>query len=102
MRVCSKLYSFPIPNLSGLSRKEVFQTVPQSGPELLDSCLKFSCKHQLSKAGPLAEGIVSGHSVVCPLHAWKVDLETGAVGNQASPVACFASFPTESLSCRFR
>lgn len=48
------------------------------------------CPH---KGGPLAEGIVSGKSVVCPLHAWKIDLETGAVGNAASAVACVASFP---------
>ena len=34
------------------------------------------CPH---KNGPLCEGIVSGCAVVCPLHAWKVDLESGAV-----------------------
>ena len=34
------------------------------------------CPH---RAGPLCDGIVTGHSVVCPLHAWKVDLETGSV-----------------------
>src|SRR5690348_6307114 len=34
------------------------------------------CPHQ---AGPLADGIISGNTVVCPLHAWKVDLECGAV-----------------------
>jgi len=41
------------------------------------------CPH---KGGPLAEGIVTGTTVVCPLHAWKVDLESGAVKNSASPV----------------
>lgn len=49
------------------------------------------CPHQ---GGPLAEGIVSGNNVVCPLHAWKIDLSTGSVANAASPVACIASFPT--------
>ena len=49
------------------------------------------CPH---RGGPLSEGIVSGNSVVCPLHAWKIDLENGAVANPASPVACIASFPT--------
>ena len=34
------------------------------------------CPH---KQGPLADGIVTGASVVCPLHAWRVNLETGAV-----------------------
>jgi nitrite reductase (NADH) small subunit len=32
------------------------------------------CPH---KGGPLSEGIVSGHVVVCPLHNWTIDLETG-------------------------
>lgn len=33
-----------------------------------------SCPH---KAGPLAEGIVHGASVTCPLHSWVFDLATG-------------------------
>ena len=32
------------------------------------------CAH---KGGPLAEGIVHGASVTCPLHNWVYDLETG-------------------------
>ena len=32
------------------------------------------CPH---KAGPLADGIVSGKSVFCPLHNWKINLENG-------------------------
>ncbi|WP_297105685.1 nitrite reductase small subunit NirD [uncultured Devosia sp.] len=32
------------------------------------------CPH---KGGPLAEGIVHGTSVTCPLHNWVFDLETG-------------------------
>lgn len=32
------------------------------------------CPH---KAGPLSEGIVSGKTVTCPLHAWTISLETG-------------------------
>ena len=35
-----------------------------------------NCPHQ---GGPLCDGIVTGTSVVCPLHAWKVDLESGEV-----------------------
>lgn len=34
------------------------------------------CPH---KGGPLCDGIVTGSSVVCPLHAWKIDLESGKV-----------------------
>ncbi len=32
------------------------------------------CPHS---GGPLADGIVSGDKVTCPLHAWKFDLTTG-------------------------
>ena len=32
------------------------------------------CPH---KAGPLADGIVAGRSVFCPLHNWKIDLHNG-------------------------
>ena len=32
------------------------------------------CPH---KAGPLADGIVSGKAVFCPLHNWKINLENG-------------------------
>jgi len=49
------------------------------------------CPH---KGGPLAEGIVTGTTVVCPLHAWKVDLESGAVKNSASQAPCIGTFPT--------
>ena len=49
------------------------------------------CPH---KGGPLADGIVSGHMVVCPLHAWKLDLETGAVVRPAETPACVESFRT--------
>ena len=33
-----------------------------------------TCPH---KQGPLAEGIVHGQSVTCPLHNWVFDLNTG-------------------------
>lgn len=42
------------------------------------------CPH---KAGPLSDGIVTGSAVVCPLHAWKVNLETGAVERPAAVAA---------------
>ncbi len=36
--------------------------------------LDNACPHN---AGPLAEGIVHGASVTCPLHNWVISLETG-------------------------
>ena len=38
--------------------------------------LDNACPH---KAGPLAEGIVHGAAVTCPLHNWVISLETGLV-----------------------
>jgi nitrite reductase (NADH) small subunit len=35
-----------------------------------------SCPH---RGGPLCDGIVSGDTVVCPLHGWKISIETGGV-----------------------
>ena len=48
------------------------------------------CPH---RNGPLAEGMIAGQSVVCPLHAWKVDLETGVVMRPADSQACVERFP---------
>ena len=48
------------------------------------------CPH---KRGPLADGIVAGGSVVCPLHAWKVDLTTGCVDRPAGTAACVRNYP---------
>ncbi len=47
-----------------------------------------ACPH---KAGPLAEGIVHGNAVTCPLHNWVFDLETGAV--QGADEGAVATFP---------
>lgn len=33
-----------------------------------------SCPH---RQGPLADGIVAGRAVFCPLHNWKINLENG-------------------------
>lgn len=49
------------------------------------------CPH---KAGPLADGIVSGAAVVCPLHAWKFSLESGQGVNSASASSCVKVFRT--------
>jgi nitrite reductase (NADH) small subunit len=36
--------------------------------------LRDKCPH---KGGPLSQGIVSGKTVTCPLHNWKISLENG-------------------------
>ena len=49
--------------------------------------LDNACPH---KAGPLAEGIVHGTSVTCPLHNWVISLETGmAQGADEGQVATY-------------
>src|ERR1700691_2282254 len=36
--------------------------------------VQAACPH---KGGPLADGLVGGTTLICPLHAWKFDLTTG-------------------------
>ena len=48
------------------------------------------CPH---KGGPLADGIVSGESVVCPLHGWKINLACGRVDRPADTEACIETYP---------
>lgn len=48
------------------------------------------CPH---RGGPLADGIVSGTTVVCPLHAWKICLETGKGVNGPSATSCVETLP---------
>jgi len=51
------------------------------------------CPH---KGGPLADGIVAGATVVCPLHAWKMSLETGRGVNGPSASSCVETFRTRA------
>jgi nitrite reductase (NADH) small subunit len=48
------------------------------------------CPHQ---GGPLADGIVTGSTVVCPLHAWKVNLADGCVERPAGSGRCVQTYP---------
>jgi nitrite reductase (NADH) small subunit len=49
--------------------------------------LDNACPH---KQGPLADGIVHGNSVTCPLHNWVFSLETGmAQGQDEGQVATY-------------
>ena len=47
------------------------------------------CPHQ---SGPLCDGIVAGDAVVCPLHAWKVNLETGTVMRPVDQNDCLRTY----------
>src|SRR6266576_1632408 len=49
------------------------------------------CPHQ---GGPLGEGIVTGSTVVCPLHAWKISLETGRIRKPDENTAFVATHRT--------
>ena len=49
------------------------------------------CPHQ---GGPLCDGIVAGDTVVCPLHAWKVRLDTGEVARPAARAVCVTTYAT--------
>ena len=54
------------------------------------AAIENTCPHQ---GGPLCDGIVSGTTVVCPLHGWHFDLDTG-LATRASLPACVAVYPT--------
>ena len=50
------------------------------------------CPH---RGGPLADGLTGGSTVVCPLHAWKVNLASGAVERPAQGRDhCVTTYPT--------
>jgi len=48
------------------------------------------CPH---KGGVLAEGMVSGEYVYCPMHDWKINLKDGKV--QAPDFGCIKTYETE-------
>ena len=51
------------------------------------------CPH---KGGPLADGIVGGTTVTCPLHNWRVCLESGKVTKPcAEGMPQIRTFPVE-------
>lgn len=52
--------------------------------------LKDQCPH---KGGPLSQGIVHGTSVTCPLHNWKINLDSGEA--LAPDEGCTNRFPAK-------
>ena len=55
------------------------------------------CPH---KGGPLSEGLVHGTSVTCPLHAWVISLENGAV--EGPDAGCARRIAVEVQAGRIR
>jgi nitrite reductase (NADH) small subunit len=50
-----------------------------------------SCPH---RKGPLADGIVAGDDVVCPLHSWRISLDTGETRTPGQS-SCVRTFETK-------
>ncbi len=50
--------------------------------------LRDKCPH---KGGPLSQGIVHGKRVACPLHDWKIHLDSGLAA--APDAGCAARYP---------
>jgi nitrite reductase (NADH) small subunit len=46
------------------------------------------CPH---RGGPLADGLLGGTTLVCPLHSWKFDLRTGAAANGECALETYAT-----------
>jgi nitrite reductase (NADH) small subunit len=65
----------------------VFRTADDEIFALLDHC-----PH---KGGPLSQGIVHGKKVSCPLHDWKIHLDTGEAC--APDEGCTRHFPTRVI-----
>jgi len=57
--------------------------------------LRDKCPH---KGGPLSQGIVHGRKVACPLHDWKIALDTGLA--VAPDVGCAARYPVRVAAGR--
>lgn len=52
-----------------------------------------ACPH---RGGPLADGLLGGSTLVCPLHGWKFDLATGAPVLGECGIATYAVRLTEA------
>jgi len=57
--------------------------------------LRDRCPH---RGGPLSQGIVHGNRVACPLHDWKIHLDTGLA--VAPDEGCAARYPVRIESGR--
>lgn len=87
------------------------EAVPQRGARLIKTAhgcvavfrtasdevfaLDNACPH---KNGPLADGIVHGNAVTCPLHNWVISLDTGTV--QGADEGQVATYPAKIIDGR--
>lgn len=51
------------------------------------------CPH---KCGPLADGLVGGETLICPLHTWKFNLKTGEPILGACPITVYPAWLDEA------
>lgn len=52
--------------------------------------LRDQCPH---KQGPLSQGIVHDRTVTCPLHNWRIELDTGNA--KAPDEGCTGKYPVQ-------
>ena len=52
--------------------------------------LRDQCPH---KGGPLSQGLVHGEQVTCPMHGWKLRLDTGEA--VVPDVGCARRYPSK-------
>jgi nitrite reductase (NADH) small subunit len=57
------------------------------------------CPH---RGGPLADGIVNGATVVCPLHAWQFDLRSGVSTNHPEASSGLTTYATRVEDGNYR
>ncbi len=61
----------------------------------LDNAIFAVLDHCPHKGGPLSQGIVHGHAVTCPMHAWNINLPDGCA--VAPDVGCARSFAVKCI-----
>jgi nitrite reductase (NADH) small subunit len=53
------------------------------------------CPH---RGGPLADGIVAGEDVICPLHNWRISLDSGGVCQPQDQQHCLKTFAAKVVN----
>lgn len=53
------------------------------------------CPH---RGGPLADGIVAGEDVICPLHNLRISLDSGGVCRPQDQQHCLKTFPAKVVN----